>query len=146
LTSITQGTVAVGWSYDTANRFTGISLPNGIRNTVVPDAADGTTSITYAKGATTIGSVTYGYDGDGRRNSASGTLVRPILDAGLTGTTYDAGNHLTQLSTGALTYDADGNLQTQAAASPASYSWNDRNQLTGTSNGTEVRKTCTLRR
>ncbi len=126
----------MGWSFDAANRFTGISLPNGITSTVVPDAANEINSITYAKGATTIASVSYGYDADGHRTSASGTLVRPILDAGLAGTNYDAGNHLTALSTGALTYDGNFNLQTQAGANPASYTWNDRNQLTGTSNGT----------
>ncbi len=136
LTSLTQGSVAVGWSYDTANRFTGVTLPNGISSVVTPDAANEIKSIVYNQGSTAIANVAYTYDGDGHRSGASGTMVRPLLDAGLSGTTYDAGNHLTALSTGALAYDADGNLITQAGAGPASYTWNDRNQLTGTSNGT----------
>lgn len=136
LTSLTQGSVAVGWGYDAANRLTGVTLPNGISSVVTPDAANEILSIAYNKGSTAIANIAYSYDGDGHVSGVSGTMVRPLIDAPLTGTTYDAGNHLTALATGALAYDADGNLQTQAGAGTASYTWNDRNQLTGTSNGT----------
>jgi len=136
LKSITQGANVVGWNYDAANRFTGVTLPNGIASTVTPDAANETSTISYDKGATHIADATYTYDADGHRSGASGTLVRPLLDANLSGTTYDAGNHLTALTAGSLTYDTNGNLMTQAAANPASYTWNVRNQLTATSNGT----------
>ena len=136
LTSLTQGSVRVGWGYDAANRFTGGTLPNGITSVVTPDAANEISAIVYSKGSTAIANVAYTYDGGGHVSGITGTMARPLMDAALTGTTYDAGNHLTALSTGALTYDADGNLQTQAGGVAASYTWNDRNQLTGTSNGT----------
>ena len=126
----------MGWNYDAANRFTGVTLPNGIGSTVTPDAANETSTISYDKGATHVPDAAYTYDADAHRSGASGSLVRLLLDANLSGTTYDAGNHLTALTAGALTYDANGNLMTQAAANPASYTWNERNQLTGTSNGT----------
>jgi YD repeat-containing protein len=93
LKSITQGTNVVGWNYDAANRFTGVTLPNGIASTVTPNAANETSTISYDKGATHIADATYTYDADGHRSGASGTLVRPLLDANLSGTTYDAGNH-----------------------------------------------------
>jgi YD repeat-containing protein len=48
LTSVTQGTATVGFTYDTANRRTGLTLPNGVTAAYAYDAASKVTGITYA--------------------------------------------------------------------------------------------------
>lgn len=68
-----------GWSYDAANRFTGIALPNGITSMITPDEASDISAISH-KGSIRIGNAVYSYDGAGHRISASSTLVRRLLD------------------------------------------------------------------
>ena len=137
LTQVAQGTTAIGYAYDAANRRTGITLPNGIVGTFAYDNANQLTSISY-DGTAHVADATYGYDLAGRRTSASGTLVRPILDSILTTTTYDAGNHLTALNGGAITYDGNGNLVSMAGAGANTLTWNVRDQLVQTAQGTSL--------
>jgi RHS repeat-associated protein len=137
LTQIAQGSATLGFGYDAANRRTTITLPNGVVGTFGFDSANQLTSISY-DGTAHVADATYAYDAAGRRISASGSLIRPLIDSTLAGTTYDAGNHLTALSAGTLSYDGNGNLT--AAAGPASntFTWNARNQLTSTGSGTTL--------
>ena len=67
LTQITQGSTTVSFSYDNANRPTTLTLPNGITTSYSYDNASQLTGLTYAKGSNTLGSLTYGYDLNGRR-------------------------------------------------------------------------------
>jgi RHS repeat-associated protein len=131
LTQIAQGTVTVGFGYDTASRRTSVTLPNGIIGTYNFDAADELTAITYASGSTQVGNVTYGYDLDGRRTSAGGTLAGFVAPSAVA-SVYNGVNRLTSYGGTALTYDADGNL---TAYGSTTYTWNARNQLTATSSG-----------
>lgn len=137
LTQVAQGTTTIGYAYDAANRRTGITLPNGIVGTFNYDNANQLTSISY-DGTAHVADATYGYDLAGRRTSASGTLVRPILDSILATTTYDAGNHLTALNGTAVTYDGNGNLVSMAGAAANTLTWNARDQLVQTAQGTSL--------
>jgi YD repeat-containing protein len=134
LTQVAQGSATLGFGYDAANRRTSVTLPNGIVGTLGFDNVDSLTSISY-DGTAHVADATYVYDAAGRKTSASGTLVRPIADAVLSAATYDAGNRLSGVGSGALAYDGNGNLTSSSGTAASAFTWNARNQLVATSNG-----------
>jgi RHS repeat-associated protein len=128
LTQIAQGSASVGMTYDGAGRRTALSLPNGIATTHAYDAGSRLTGLTYSRGATALGALTYAYDAGGNRVQVGGTWARTTLPPSVASATYDAANR--QLSFGAqtLTYDLNGNLTSDGVNT---YTWNPRNQLVG---------------
>ncbi|MES2353171.1 MAG: RHS repeat-associated core domain-containing protein [Pseudomonadota bacterium] len=131
LTRIVQGTQTVIIGYDNANRRTSVTLPNGVVKTYAyDDPTNYLTSITYKKGTTTIGDLTYKYDAAGRRIAMGGSLAKTNLPAVITSTSYDANNRLTNWNGGVITYDDNGNMENVFGQT---YSWNARNQLTAMS-------------
>jgi RHS repeat-associated protein len=126
LTQIAQSSATVTLGYDSANRRTSLTLPNGIAAAYGYDAASNLTSIAYTNGSTAVGNLTYTYDADGRRTSVGGTLTGVNLPAALSSAAYNANNQLTQWGSSSLTYDLDGNLTNDGTNS---YSWDARNQL-----------------
>ena len=136
LTQIAQSTSTVGFSYDNANRRSTLTLPNGVTVAYSFDAASQLTGLTYSLGQTTLGNLTYGYDGAGRRAIVGGSFARTGLPLALSSATYNANNQLTQWGTAALTYDLNGNLTGDGVNN---YSWDARNKLTTiTSGGTTI--------
>jgi YD repeat-containing protein len=99
LTGIAQGSTSVAFSYDIAGRRTSAALPGGITATYSWDAASQLTGITYTSGATTLGTLTYGYDLAGRITSRDGTLFQSVLPSAVTSASYDLANRLTSRST-----------------------------------------------
>ncbi|MDR4470591.1 MAG: DUF882 domain-containing protein [Nitrospira sp.] len=92
------------------------------------------TSQTYKQGTTTLGTLTYTYDGAGNRLQTGGTFARTNLPPALTSATYNANNQQTAFGTATETYDLNGNLATSTEAGvTTTYTWNARNQLTGIS-------------
>ena len=75
LTQIAQGTSTVGFSYDNANRRSTLTLPNGIVATYSYDNDSHLTGIAYSLNSTSVGSLTYGHDALGMRNSATGSFA-----------------------------------------------------------------------
>jgi YD repeat-containing protein len=81
LTSISQGS-AVGFSYDSANRRSCLTLPNGVVATYGYDSDSRITSLTYGTNGTcssspppsNLGNLTYSYDANGHRTATAGTL------------------------------------------------------------------------
>jgi RHS repeat-associated protein len=132
LTTITQGTSTVAFAYDAADRRTSLTLPNGIVTDYQYDAGSQLTSLTYRVGATMLGDLTYTYDAAGRRTSVGGTWARTMLPAPLASATYDAANQIATWGGVGFTYDANGNLTSDATKT---YTWNARNQLAGISGG-----------
>ena len=132
LTGITQGSSSVGIAYDNANRRTTLTLPNGIQLTYGFDNANQLTGLTYKLGATMVGSLTYGYDNDGRIINRGGTFDVTNLPATLASASYDANNRLTQWGAKTLSYDANGNLTGDGTNT---YTWNTRNQLMSLAGG-----------
>ncbi len=132
LTKIAQGTSGTSISYDNADRPIAMSLPNGITVEYAYDAASQLTGMTYRKGTTTIGNLTYAYDAAGRRTKMGGSYARTSIPQAMTSATYDAANRLTKWGTTTLTYDANGNLTGDGTKT---YTWNARNELASMTGG-----------
>jgi RHS repeat-associated protein len=132
LTSITQGSSVVGFTYDDADRRTQQMLPNGVIVDYGYDAASQIASLTYTLGATTLGDLTYTYDLNGNRTSVGGSWARTGLPTTLASATYDAANQIATWASTPFTYDANGNLTNDGTKT---YTWNARNQLIGLSGG-----------
>lgn len=137
LTSLSQGSETVQFTYDAADRRSTLVLPNGIVVGAGFDAASELTSLTYTQGnGTSLGSLTYGYDADGRIISKSGTFATDLLPTATTQpATFDLNDRKTSFNGQALTYDANGNLTSDGTNT---YTWNARNQLTQISQGGNV--------
>jgi len=130
VTQITQGLNVVGFSYDAIDRLTSMTLPNSVVTEYDYDAGSQLTGITYKRGASVLGDLTYTYDGAGRVAKVGGTFARTNLPQAFAGTTYNALNQLTQKQAQSLTYDANGNLTSDGSNT---YNWDARNQLTSIS-------------
>ena len=135
LTGITRGTAAVSLAYDNADRRTSLTLPNGIVIEYGYDDDSHLTGLTYKQGGSTIGGLTYGYDGNAQRTSVAGTWARTTLPSALASATYDDANQIVAWASTSFTYDNNGNLTSDGTRT---YTWNVRNELaslTGSVNG-----------
>lgn len=132
LTRIEQGTVAIDFTYDAAGRRSTVTWPNGIVGTYGFDDADQLLSIVYDRGSSRVGEVGYTYDLAGRRVGQSGSLAKLMVPATMRAATYDSANRLTNWGGETLSYDDNGNLTSQGAAT---YGWNTRDELVWTSAG-----------
>jgi RHS repeat-associated protein len=135
LTGLSRGSESVGLEYDNADRPTAVTLPNGIEQEYGYDAASQTTSITYKDGATTLGSIEYAYDANGRQEAMWGSYARLNLPQALNASEYNADNQLVKRGSVEYGYDKDGNLISDEAND---YSWNARGELTGISGETSA--------
>lgn len=137
LTSLSQGSETVQFIYDVADRRDTLVLPNGIVVGASFDAASEPTSLTYTQSnGISLGSLTYGYDADGRIISKSGTFATDLLPTATTQpATFDLNDRKTSFNGQALTYDANGNLTNDGTNT---YTWNARNQLAQISQGSNV--------
>jgi YD repeat-containing protein len=126
LLQLQQGTQNVSFAYDSSNQRTQTTLPNGVAINYTFDGAGQVTAISYAKGASALGNLTFTYDLDGRRSGLGGSFARTNIPLPVASTTYNRGSQLTQWASQALAYDADGNLISDGLYT---YVWNSRNQL-----------------
>ncbi len=130
LIQITQGTATATFAYDATGRRTSLTLPNGVGVSYSYDAASRLTGLTYTKGATVLGDLTYAYNKIGRRIVVGGSFARTGLPQALSTGTYDAANQQLTLGNKSATFDANGNLATLTDSSgTTTYTWNARNQL-----------------
>ncbi len=132
-----QGSETVQFGYAAANRCTSLILPNAVSMVYGYDAANQLTGINYVSPTNTaMGSLTYGYDLDGRRVSKTGSFATDVLPAVTTqNATFDGNNRQTAYNGQALSYDANGNL---ASDGVNTYVWNARNQLSQIMQGATV--------
>jgi RHS repeat-associated protein len=128
LTGITQGSASVDFDYDDGDRRTSLTLPNGVVVSYGYDDASQLTGLTYSLGASTLGTLTYGYVAAGQRASVGGTWARTGLPVALTSATYDAANQVATWGGASLTHDANGNLTSDGSRT---FTWDARDQLTG---------------
>ena len=100
----------------------------------VYDNASRLTSLTYTKGTTTLGDLTYTYDKAGKRIAIGGSFSRTGLPSAIATATYNAASQQLTLGNKNATYDNNGNLITLTDPSgTTTYTWNSRNQLTNIS-------------
>jgi RHS repeat-associated protein len=130
LIGLSRGSEVVALEYDKADRPTAVTLPDGIKQEYGYDAAGENTSITYKKGATTLGAIEYAFDANGHQEAMWGSYARLNLPEALKSAEYNADNELVKREGAELGYDKDGNLLADGANE---YSWNARGQLTGIS-------------
>jgi RHS repeat-associated protein len=132
LTSETQGSQSVGLSYDSANRRTCLTLPNGVIVSYGYDNDSHITSITYGTGGTctsppsNLGNLTYTY---GRQLSMGDSLAAVTLPANVAGgssTTYNADNEQANFNGTSFAFDANGNLTNDGTYT---YTYDSRNHL-----------------
>jgi RHS repeat-associated protein len=132
LTHITQGSQTVVIAYDAAGRRTSLTYPNGTITAYSYDASSRLIGIFHAKGATTMESISYGYDTAGNRTAAvRGSSPATFLPATLQAA-YDAANEQVRFnsSTPNMTYDANGNLTSRTdSTGTTTYIWDARNRL-----------------
>ena len=128
LTSLTQGNETVQFGYDAANRRASLILPNAVSMVYGYDAANQLTGINYVSPTNTaMGSLTYGYDLDGRRISKTGSFATDVLPATTSAPgTFDLSNRQTSFNGTTPSYDANGNLTSNGIDT---FVWNARNQL-----------------
>ena len=126
LTQITQGSSTVTFAYDAADRRTALTLPNGVVTEYSYDNASRLTALTYKKSNVTLGNLSYGYDGAGRRTQIGGSFARTGLPSAVTTTNYNAANQQTTFGSQSLAFDLNGNLTSDGSNT---YVWNARNQL-----------------
>jgi RHS repeat-associated protein len=126
LTQIAQGPSTIGFSYDNANRRTGLTLPNGVSVSYSYDNDSRVTGITYQFGNSILGNLTYAYDSLGRRTQVSGSFASTNLPGAIASASYDAANELTNWNGSNISYDANGNMQSDGTNT---FTWNARNQV-----------------
>ncbi len=126
----------VSFAYDPDGRAAKTTLPDGDTENYAYDSGSQLTATDYEKpGGEQIGDLQYGRDALGRLTTLSGSLARTDLPEALGEATYNAANELTSLEGHTLAYDADGNL---TSSPTSSYTYNDRNQLTGIIQGSDT--------
>ena len=95
------------------------------------DSASEMTSVAYANGATTLGTLGYGYDAASRVSARSGSLFASALPNAVTSSAYDSANRLTSRVASGVTqqpvWDANGSL---ASDGVDVFGWDARNRLT----------------
>jgi RHS repeat-associated protein len=101
-------------------------------NKIRYDTASQLASMTYSLGGNPLGNLSYAYDNDGRRSSATGTFARTGLPLAMNTTAYNANNQLTTWGTANLFYDLNGNMTSDGTHS---YTWDARNRLTQIDSG-----------
>lgn len=126
LTQITQASSTVAIAYNAAGRRTSLTLPNGILTEYGYDLASQLTSLTYKRGGSVIGDLTYNYDNAGRRTRMGGSFARSISPLALSSATYNAANQQLSFGGQTLSYDLNGNLLSDGTSS---YTWDARNHL-----------------
>jgi RHS repeat-associated protein len=124
-----SGTPVATYFYDNAGRITGISQFNGTIVTPGYDNANRMTSLNnYANGSVMTGYI-YTLDNNGNRTTinATGALPPANVAQNISYTYSSTGNRLTNFSSTALSYDNDGQLQTEGSTS---YTFDGANRLT----------------
>jgi len=126
LTQIAQGATTVGFGYDNDNRRSTLTLSNGVNISYSYDNDSRVTGITYNFGANLLGNLTYSYDSLGRRTQVGGSFARTGFPTAVVSASYDAANELTNWNGTPISYDLNGNMQSDGTNI---FTWNARNQV-----------------
>ena len=127
LTGITQGSASIPIAYDNADRRNTLTLPNGIVLTYTYDNDSRVTAMTWTLASNPVGDLEYSYDADSRVIEKTGSFAQTGLPQAVTGNTFNAANEMTAFNGTPQTYDANGNLANDGTST---YNWDARNHLT----------------
>ncbi|MFI8515600.1 RHS repeat-associated core domain-containing protein [Streptomyces sp. NPDC085460] len=127
LTGINAGTQQITFALDPVGRVKTANLPGGIARTTDYDKTGGINAISYARGTSSIGHLTYSRDARGLQTSLTGTLASVAIPAAENGAAFGKDNRLTTFNGRSFTYDDEGRLTNDGHNT---YTWNARNKLT----------------
>ncbi|SHG80911.1 RHS repeat-associated core domain-containing protein [Streptoalloteichus hindustanus] len=114
-------------SFDKAGRPERVGAANGgVSQTYGYDDAGQIKAITYRSGNTVLGDLTYTYDAAGLPTQTAGKFSRAMLPEPFGPATYDLANRVRTVAGASITWDPDGNLTSDGAAT---YTWNARGEL-----------------
>ncbi|MFI6447013.1 RHS repeat-associated core domain-containing protein [Kitasatospora sp. NPDC050543] len=126
-----SGTEAATVVHDDAGRTTRAGAPgDGVHQDYDYDAAGQLASVSYRKGATDLGNLTYSYNADGMPIRIGGSYARTAIPGSSAPSGYDAANQLKSVGANTVSYDPDGHLTNDGTQS---YTWNARGQLASVS-------------
>ena len=94
-----QGAQVVDFAYDTLDRRTRLTLPNGVATEYIYDAASRLTELIYRNTTGVLGNLTYQYDATGNRTQVGGSFARTLLPDPVASASYDAANRQRALGT-----------------------------------------------
>ena len=126
LTQVSQGSASVVMAYDAAGRRTSLTLPNGVVTEYTYDLASQLTSLTYKRSGNVLGNLTYEYDAAGRRVSFGGSFAYTVSPQPFSSATYNAANRQLTSRGQTLSYDLNGNLESDGTNT---YTWDARGRL-----------------
>ena len=132
LLAITQGSATVGFTYDATNRRSSLTLPNGIVLAYSFDDDSRITGMTWTLNGNPVGDLEYAYDAAGRVIQRSGSLAQTNLPQPVVSNTFNAANEMLTFNGAVESYDANGNLTSDATNT---YTWDARNHLVGVGGG-----------
>jgi RHS repeat-associated protein len=135
LTSIDSPNGNVTLDYDQDGQRAKVQLPDGDSENYSYNGASRLTGIAYKNPAgEEFGNLEYARDALGRISTVSGSYAQTSLPETVSEASYNADNELTSLEGHSYSHDADGNLTSNGTAS---FEWNDRDQLTGITEGSD---------
>lgn len=125
VSAIQQASSVASYNYDKDGRRISATLPNGVAVGYAFDKASQLSGLNYQIGNTVLGDLSYGYDLAGRRTSVGGSMAKTGMPQASTAS-YNAANQVVSWSSQSITYDANGNLQSDGLNT---YTWDAKNQL-----------------
>jgi RHS repeat-associated protein len=125
LSSAALPLASASFSYNKRNQLASISRLNGVSTSFSYDTDTRLLSLTHAKGASVIDAENYGYDFVGNRVSHNTSIGQSLVTQPVANQ-FDNADELTVLGGAPNSYDANGNLVHDAAAT---YLWDGRNRL-----------------
>ncbi|WOX21439.1 RHS repeat-associated core domain-containing protein [Streptomyces solicathayae] len=138
LTSVKAGTQEVTFGLDPAGREQTATYPGGMVRTTGYETSGAVKSISYAQGATSVGTLTYNRDANDQQIRLRGTLASVAVPAAESGSVFGKDNRLSTFNGRTFTYDNEGQL---TGDGNNTYAWNTRGELTGvkkTTDGTSL--------
>jgi RHS repeat-associated protein len=139
LSRLVRGTQTVDVEYDEAGRRRRMAFPGGVEAEYTHDAASRLTSLSYRRGAHSLGSLAYTYDDLDRRIGASGSLAVGLLPEAFESAVYDDANRQLRVGEHRLSYDPNGNLTTWAGpAGTWAFTWDAQDRLAATSGPSDM--------
>lgn len=126
LTSAAIPQASATFTYNARNQLSGITRLNGVSSAFGYDAPGRLLSLVHSRGPSIIDAQSYTYDAVGNRIARSTNIAQPLITQAVANQ-FNAANQLIQFGTTPNTYDANGNLAREGAATI--YTWDSRNRL-----------------
>lgn len=132
LTNLQYEALNFGFTYDAIGRRRSLTRPNGVTTNYNYDNGSNLLNIESLNPLNAIlEKINYTYDGNGNRTKMDRQNVPVKLPNPVTNTSYNQANQMLTFNDKAITYDANGNMETITnSCGTTNYTWDARNRLT----------------